>query len=173
MGATRFEALVNTTCEESPAPALPITADEEVARRCVVRLLISASTEEEVEGLARRIHETGSRAHCRFLDIWAGDFPLTQQALREYCNSLLDRAPGGSLLIRAVEEMPPTVQNTLIELLAALEFTRRPSDNIRLMFGTTVSLLERIAAGTFSDQLFYRMNIIHLMPMTPRVSRRG
>jgi len=34
---------------------------------------------------------------------------------------------------------------------------------VRLISGTTVSLLDRFAAGTFSEQLFYRLNIIHLM----------
>src|SRR5581483_8234424 len=65
--------------------------------------------------------------------------------------------------ISLVEEMPQTVQDTLIELLDGLEFTRRPCDAVRLISGTTVSLLDRIAAGTFSDRLFYRLNIIHLM----------
>lgn len=145
------------------AGALPITADEELARGCAARLLISASTERNVEVLARRIHEGGPRAHCPFLKLWAVDFPVEPQTLREYCSSALDRAPGGSLLIDAVEEMPQPVQDTLIELLAGLEFTRRSSDAVRLISGTTVSLLERIAAGTFSDQLLYRLNIIHLM----------
>ena len=27
----------------------------------------------------------------------------------------------------------------------------------------TVSLLDRVTAGTFSDRLFYRLNVIHLM----------
>ncbi|HEY0874899.1 MAG TPA: sigma 54-interacting transcriptional regulator [Vicinamibacterales bacterium] len=93
----------------------------------------------------------------------AGDFPVGPQALREYCGSGLDDAAGGSMLIDAVEEMPPSVQDTLIELLAGPESTRRPSAGVRLISGTTVSLLDRIAAGTFSEQLFYRLNIIHLM----------
>jgi transcriptional regulator of aromatic amino acid metabolism len=152
------------------AGALPITADEDLARGCAARLLISASIERNVEVLARRIHEGGPRAHCRFLQLWAVDFPVEPQALREYCSIALDRAPGGSLLIDAVEEMPQTVQDTLIELLDGLEFARRPSDAVRLISGTTVSLLERIAAGTFSDQLFYRLNIIHLMALDGRSS---
>ena len=145
------------------AGAFPITADEEVARGCAARLLISASTERGVETLSRRIHEGGPRAHCPFLQLWAADFPVEPQALREYCSSVLDRAAGGSLLIDAVEAMPPTVQDRLIELLAELEFMRRPSEAVRLISGTTVSLLDRVAAGTFSDQLFYRLNVIHLM----------
>ena len=145
------------------ARALPLAADEDLARGCAARLLISASIERNVEVLARRIHEGGPRAHCPFLQLWAVDFPVDPQALRDYCSTALDRAPGGSLLIDAVEEMPQTVQDTLIELLDGLEFTRGPSDAARLISGTTVSLLDRIAAGTFSDQLFYRLNIIHLM----------
>ena len=152
------------------AGALPITADEDLARGYAARLLISASTERNVEVLARRIHEGGPRAHCPFLQLWAVDFPVEPQALREYCSIALDRAPGGSLLIDAVEEMPQTVQDRLIELLDGLEFARRPSDAVRLISGTTVSLLERIAAGTFSDQLFYRLNIIHLMALDGRSS---
>jgi DNA-binding NtrC family response regulator len=67
------------------------------------------------------------------------------------------------VLISAVEEMPPAVQDALIELLAELEFARSPSAEIRLISGTTESLLDRVAAGTFSERLFYRLNIIHLM----------
>ena len=146
-----------------PATGNEHDADEDVACRCAARLLISASTVGGVERIARRIHGAGPRAHCPFLHLWGCDFPVEPQALREYCSSVLDRAAGGSLLIDAVEEMPATVQDTLIELLAGLEFTRKPSDGVRLIAGTTVSLLARIAAGTFSDQLFYRLNIIHLM----------
>jgi DNA-binding NtrC family response regulator len=66
------------------------------------------------------------------------------------------------MLIDAVEDMPPSVQDALLELLAGLESARRPAAAVRLMSGTTVSLHDRIAAGTFSEQLFYRLNIIHL-----------
>lgn len=152
------------------AGALPIAADEDLARGCAARLLISASSERNVEVLARRIHEGGPRAHCPFLHLWASDFPIEPEVLREYCSCVLDRAAGGSLLIDGVEEMPSIVQDTLIELLDGLEFTRGPSDAARLISGTTVSLLDRIAAGTFSDQLFYRLNIIHLMALDGRSS---
>src|SRR5688500_9832153 len=33
---------------------------------------------------------------------------------------------------------------------------------VRLISGTTVSRVGRVAAGTFSERLFYRLNIIHL-----------
>jgi transcriptional regulator of acetoin/glycerol metabolism len=69
----------------------------------------------------------------------------------------------GTLLVSAVEEMPATVQDAMIDLLGGLESARVPSAMARLISGTTVSLLDRVAAGTFSERLFYRLNIIHLM----------
>ena len=83
--------------------------------------------------------------------------------LKEYCTSVLAAAAGGTVLISAVEEMPPAVQGAPSELLAGLEFACGPSAQVRLISGTTASRLERVAAGTFSERLFYRLNIIHLM----------
>jgi DNA-binding NtrC family response regulator len=134
-----------------------------VASRSPSRLLITAPTQQGVETLARHVHDTGSRAQFPFVQTWAGDFPVSPEPLKEYCVRLLDAAAAGSVLVSAVEEMPAIVQDALIELLDGLEFTRTPSAAVRLISGTSVSLLERVAAGTFSEQLFYRLNIIHLM----------
>ena len=153
---------VRETANEHDARALP-TADEEVACGCAVRVLITASTDGGAEALARRIHGAGPRAHCPFVHLWAGDFPVRPQALREYCGRVLDGAAGGSMLIDSVEEMHPAVQDALIDLLGRLESARMPAAAVRLISGTTVSLLDRVAAGTFSERLFYRLNIIHLM----------
>lgn len=137
--------------------------DEDVASRSPARLLITASTLEEVEAVARRIHEAGPRAPFPLLHTRARDLPVEPEALREYCFGVLAAAAGGSVLISAVEEMPSPVQDALIELLAGLEVAPGPSAEVRLISGTTVSLLDRIAAGTFSEHLFYRLNVIHLM----------
>jgi transcriptional regulator of acetoin/glycerol metabolism len=59
------------------------------------------------------------------------------------------------------------VQEALIDLLDRLQAARRPSAAVRLISGTTVSLLDRITAGTFSARLFYRLNVIHLTTGTP------
>ncbi|HXV09794.1 MAG TPA: sigma 54-interacting transcriptional regulator [Burkholderiales bacterium] len=67
------------------------------------------------------------------------------------------------MLVSAVEDMPSAAQDAFIDLLAALESARRPSAAVRLISGTTVSLLDRVTAGTFSERLFYRLNIIHLV----------
>ena len=117
--------------------------DEDAASRSAARLLITASTQRGVEALARRIHETGLRAELPFVHTWACDLPIGAEALSDHCSGFLDAAAGGSMLISDVEEMPPIVQDVLLELV--------------------VSLLDRVTAGTFSDRLFYRSNVIHLV----------
>jgi DNA-binding NtrC family response regulator len=93
----------------------------------------------------------------------AGELAVGAQALREDCLRFLDAAAGGTVLVSDVQEMPAAVLEALIDLLAGLESARRPSAAVRLISGTTVSLLDRVAAGTFSERLFYRLNIIYLM----------
>ena len=145
------------------ALALLPVEDVNAASRSPARLLITASTQQSVETLARRIHGNGPRAQFPFVVTSAGELAVGAQALREDCVRFLDAAAGGSVLSSAVEEMPAAVQEALIDLLAGFESARRPSAAVRLISGTTVSLLDRVAAGTFSERLFYRLNIIHLM----------
>ena len=154
---------VESAEQADPTLALLDVEDVDAAIRSAARLLITASTQQSVETLARRIHGNGPRAQFPFVITSAGELPVGAQALRADCVRFLDAAAGGSVLVTGVEEMPAAVQETLIDLLAGLESARGPSPAIRLISGTTVSLLDRVAAGTFSELLFYRLNIIHLM----------
>jgi DNA-binding NtrC family response regulator len=151
------------TAERGDALALLPVDDEDVGSQSRARLLITAPTEQRVETLARRIHGAGPRAQFPFVQTWAAELPVGPELLKEYCARLLDSAAGGSLLVSAVEEMPATVQEAMIDLLGGLESAGMSSDAARLISGTTVSLLERVGAGTFSERLFYRLNIIRLM----------
>lgn len=137
--------------------------EEEMAGRSSATLLITASTRREVETVARRIHRTSFRATSPFVRVGTVTLPIEFRSLRERCSALLDAATGGSMLMTDVEEMPATVQGLLVELLADLQSARAPSAAVRVISGTTVSLLDRIAAGTFSERLFYRLNLLHLV----------
>jgi DNA-binding NtrC family response regulator len=118
---------------------------------------------EKESSLARRVHLAGPRAELPFVHTWACDLPVEADALAEQCCRLLDAAAGGTLLIADIEEMPHVLQDVLIEVLAGLELSRSPLAAVRFISGTTESVLDRVAAGTFSERLFYRLNIIHLM----------
>ena len=145
------------------AVGLLVFDDEQLASQSPARLLITASTQQGVETLARRVHAGGPRSQFPFVHVFAGELPVEREVLKEYCTSVLAAATGGSILISAVEEMPPDVQDALTELLTGFEFAPTPSAAVRLISGTTVSLLDRVNAGTFSDRLFYRLNVIQLM----------
>jgi len=149
--------------EEERALALLAVEDINMASQSSARLLITASTQQAVETLALRIHASGPRVESPFVVTSGGEFRGSAQALRDGCVRLLDAAASGSVLINAVEDMPVAGQEAFIDLLTGLESAPGPSAAARLISGTTVSLLDRVAGGSFSEQLFYRLNIIHLM----------
>ena len=76
----------------------------------------------------------------------------------------MKEASGGSLLLHHVEDMHAINQGRLIETLVELQQNvGERVAKVRLMAGTTVSLRDCVAAGTFSDRLFYRLNVIHVL----------
>lgn len=138
--------------------------DEDLAGRCAAAtLLITARFAVDVERVARRIHAASAPAASPFVHVSAASLPGRATVLRDTCARLLDSANGGSLLLTDVEDMPPSVQDRLTATLAELRRARHPSAAVRLMAGTTTSLCDRIADGTFSEHLFYRLNIIHIV----------
>jgi DNA-binding NtrC family response regulator len=136
--------------------------NEAIAARSNASLLITASTQRDVEIVARRVHQTARATLAPFVRFRARALPIEPRMLEDSCRGLFDAATGGSVFLTDVEEMPPIVQDAFAELLADLQ--RSPSrSSARLITGTTVSLLDRVAAGTFSARLFYRLNVIHLV----------
>ena len=141
---------------------LPVVDDEHLAGRSSARLLISARRLGEAEARARRIHGSGRHGHGPFVCADAGDLPVDDRPLRLRCAHLLNSAAGGTLFIDAVHTMPASVQQVFIALMDELAPERDTPRAVRIITGTSVSLLECIAAGRFAEQLFYRLNIIHL-----------
>lgn len=137
--------------------------DEAVAACSAARLLISVDAPGQAEAVARRLHAASGRRCSPFLRLDAGELPVDPQMLRHTVSDALDAVDIGTVFIDNVEEMPPSVQDTLIALLTELGLARAASVGARMVTGTTASLLDCVASGTFSEQLFYRLNIIHLM----------
>ena len=106
-----------------------------------------------------------------FVLVAAARLPIDAAVLVETCAGLLDTAQGGSLLLTDVEQMPPMVQDRFMDTLARLQAVLDRTGRVRLMAGTTTSLYERIAGGTFSERLFYRLNIVHVIGHGSRAAR--
>jgi len=137
--------------------------DEELARRSSTRLLITNSSRGGAEALAYRIHHGSLRGSFPFVRVQACDLPSEPGMLRDTCSVFLGQAAGGTALISDVDEMAPAVQEVFLGVVQELELARPPNAAVRLVAATTVSLTDRIAAGKFSEQLFYRLNTIHLV----------
>jgi two-component system response regulator HydG len=78
------------------------------------------------------------------------------------------QADGGSLFLDEVSEMPLSMQVKLLRVLQEREFTRVGGDapvrvDVRLIAATNRHLPDRIAAGKFREDLFYRLNVVGLI----------
>lgn len=88
---------------------------------------------------------------------------------------LFELADGGTLLLDEVGELPLAVQAKLLRVLESGQFTRIGDNklrtvNVRFLAATNRDLRQAVAAGTFREDLLYRLNAahIHLPPLRER-----
>jgi DNA-binding NtrC family response regulator len=88
----------------------------------------------------------------------------------------IEEARDGTLLIDEVGDLPLPVQTALLRVITEGTFRRAGSSRdwpaeARLLAATSRDLEAQIAAGTFREDLFYRLNVveIHLPPLRERV----
>jgi transcriptional regulator with GAF, ATPase, and Fis domain len=84
-------------------------------------------------------------------------------------------AAGGTLLLDEIAELSPAVQAKLLRVLQEHEFQRVGGTvtlrtDARLLIATNRDLARAVAAGTFREDLFYRLNVfsVHLPPLRER-----
>ena len=140
-----------------------LDADDEVlAARHHFPLLISAACTDGVVTVARRVHAASFSAAAPLVAFHASSFFGQSAPFAAQWAGLMDAGCGGSILVNAIEEMSDGAQILFIDALNRLRTTRPPLVP-RLIVGTTVSLMDRVTAGEFSEDLFYRLNVIHLL----------
>ena len=132
------------------------------------------------ELVARAIHAQGARADGPFVAVNCGAIP---EALMEaelfgsrpgaYTGALHERqglfqaADGGSLLLDEVDDVPLVMQ---VKLLRALQERRvrklggstDEAVDVRILCASQHGLARGVAAGTFRQDLYYRLNVIEL-----------
>jgi two-component system, NtrC family, response regulator PilR len=140
------------------------------------------------ELIARALHFTSARSTKRFLSVNCGAMPenLLESELFGHergsftgavkdKRGLFQEADGGTLFLDEISEMSPSMQ---VKLLRALQekTVRKVGGNqeekadARIIAATNRNLLEMIEAGTFREDLYYRINVIpvHLPPLRQR-----
>jgi DNA-binding NtrC family response regulator len=146
-----------------------------------IPVLIEGESGVGKELFARAIHGTGERASKPFVAVNCGAIPdnLVESILfghekgsftgaTERHTGKFVEASGGTLFLDEVSELPLTAQVKLLRALqeGAVEAVggRKPVKvDVRIVSATNRKLLDRVKAGQFREDLFYRL---HVLPLT-------
>lgn len=142
-------------------------------------VLITGESGAGKELVADAIYKNSHRAHMPFIKINCSSIPanLLESELFGYekgafsgasasgKKGLFEAANNGTLLLDEIGDMPMELQAKLLRAIQSSEITRvggtKPIKlNIRLIAATNCNLKEKIAAGTFRSDLYYRLHVI-------------
>lgn len=78
-----------------------------------------------------------------------------------------EEADGGTIFLDEVGELPLTTQARLLRVLESGEFLRVGSSavlktNVRVVAATNLDMVKAISEGRFREDLFYRLNTVHI-----------
>jgi DNA-binding NtrC family response regulator len=151
-------------------------------------VLITGESGTGKELIARALHENSSRHGGPFIKINCAAIPKTlmESELFGYEKGAFtgavgakpgrfELAHGGTLFLDEIGEIPIEMQVKLLRVLQESEFERvggikTIKVDVRLVTATNRDLLQEIGAGTFREDLFYRLNVvpIHIPPLRER-----
>jgi two-component system response regulator AtoC len=170
-----FESLVGS----SPA----IEAVYDLIRRVAPArsaVLISGETGTGKELVARAVHKLGPRSETLFVPINCAAIPaeLLESELfghtrgaftgaQDHRMGKFESADGGTLFLDEIGDMPIGLQAKLLRVLEdgvieRIGSNKRIPVDVRVVSSTNRDLEARIAAGDFREDLYYRLNVLHI-----------
>jgi transcriptional regulator with GAF, ATPase, and Fis domain len=180
VGALRPRSHVQLTGRSAEVTAL----EQEIDRvaRSDAKVLITGESGVGKEIVARAIHSRGPRASHVFAPVNCAGLPETlleselfghvkgsfTGAYRDKPGKL-ETAHMGTIFLDEVGEMTLRMQGLLLRFLETGEIQKVGADgsgrivNVRVIAATNRDLREMIKQGTFREDLFYRLNVIHIV----------
>lgn len=146
--------------------------------RCTVLVTGESGTGKEL--VARGLHDASSRSGKPFVAVNCGAIPeaLLESELFGHARGAftgahaakigrIGTASGGTLFLDEVGELPLALQVKLLRVLQSGEYSpigdnKTYKADVRVVAATNVNLEEAVASGSFREDLFYRLNVIHL-----------
>ena len=164
------------------SPLLRAVDDEiDHAARSSAKVLITGESGSGKEIVARLVHERSARSGGPLVTINCAGFPdsLLESELFGHVKGsftdahrdkrgYLEAAHGGTIFMDEVGEMSLRMQATLLRFLETGEIQRVGSDrklpplDVRVITATHRRLINHIADKTFREDLYYRLNVVHI-----------
>jgi DNA-binding NtrC family response regulator len=165
-------------------------ADIQSAARTHAKVLITGETGVGKEVVARLIHNYSARSRQPFMAVNCSGIPETLLASELFGHArgsftgayrdkvgLVRQADRGTLFLDELGEMSLAMQAMLLRFSETGEIQTVGMDapagraDVRLITATNRDLREQIAAGEFREDLYYRLNVIHIR--IPPLRERG
>ena len=138
--------------------------------------------------LARLLHDNSRRKEAAFITVNCASLPETLleselfghergafTGASQRKEGRFDLAQGGTLFLDEITEMKPSIQVKLLRVLQEGEYervggTKTLQANVRIIAASNRDLDEEVTSGRFRQDLFYRLNVIHidLPPLSAR-----
>ncbi len=143
-------------------------------------VLITGESGTGKELVARAIHNQGKRKDHPFIAVNCGGIPenLLESELFGYCKGaftgashekkgLFLLADGGTIFLDELGELPLSLQSKLLRVVQQKSFmpvggTRYIDVDVRIIAATNKDLEKAVMEGKFREDLFYRLNVIHI-----------
>ena len=158
-------------------PRRELDTDIRLAARGDMSVLITGERGAGKQYAARLVHGWSRRSQAPFVTVPCAadgsfEFELFGRAEGDLSETSSDtdcrlqEAEGGSLVLEEVGEISQHLQRRLLRFLEVglLERSGHPPRvvDVRLIVTATQPLLERVVAGKFLEDLYYRLNVVHI-----------